>query len=684
MFVANKESSTLNRYFYIAICLTALLGAFSCAKIGTPYGGPKDETPPRVIKTKPPANTVNFEPQKKIVISFDEYIQIENIFDEMIISPPVEGRISAQVKGKDLVVTFPSDTIFDSTTYTLDFGNAISDYNEGNMLKNYRYVFSLKNYIDSMNVDGKIVNAFNHQPDKDRMNVMLYRNLNDSAPYLEKPAYICRTDEQGNYSINNIETGHYRLFALKDANSNMLYDQPNENIAFYDSIIELTTERFQNNIIVNDTLFTNDTLVSDSIPLSNNFLNTDSLTPDTITKLTLELYQDSIHVSDTLLTHVNVVPDSIDYCKGIFETDSLVSDSIMTDSLKENELYYSFYTELFFFTEEIKNQYMTNHLRPLQQQLLFTFNETPADTFEFFPLNYTPRDPDWFLLDANPSMDTLKFWITDTSMISMDTLQIEACYPMYDSLGIMYQHVDTFMMKREAEQERSGRIRRSRSHQSSEENVEEKVAPKIVLQNNIRNTGAFDLNKNIIFISKTPLSRVLTDSIRLFRIQDTLEIPVKIETVIDTNSLYKVYIRYKPEGITLYKVFMPDSIFFDIYGATNDTLIFSYKTQSDDYYGALTINLQEVDTPLVLQLLNDKEELLSERKILTNESIRFDYLDPKKYFLKIIVDTNGNGKWDTGNYLKHIQPEKVIYYPQVIDIRSNWEMDFIWDISANE
>ena len=649
--------------------------------MGSPYGGPKDETPPRVIKAKPPNNTVNFESQKRIVITFDEYIQIENIFEEMIISPPVDGRISAQVKGKDLIVTFPSDTIFDTTTYTLDFGNAILDYREGNVLKNYRYVFSLKNYIDSMNVEGKIVDAFNHQPDKDRMNVMLYRNLNDSAPYLEKPAYICRTDEQGNFSMHNIETGDYHLFALKDDNTNMLYDQPNENIAFYDSIVELTAERFQNSIIVNDTLF-NYAVETDSIYFNNDFPEADSLVSDSVTEISSNQYQDSILKTDTLLTYVAVETDSILFNDIYFETDSLAADSLMADSLKENKPYYSFYSELFFFTEETKNQYMTNYLRPLPQQLVFTFSQTPADTFEFFPLNYTPRNPDWFLLDANHNMDTLKFWITDTAMISMDTLQMEACYPMYDSLGIMYQHVDTLMMKIEVEQEISGHMRRGRSHQSSEESNEEKEAPKIVLQNNVRNTQAFDLNKDFVFISKTPLSRVLTDSFRLFRIQDTLEIPVKIETGIDTNSLYKAYVRYKPEGNTTYKVFMPDSIFFDIYGATNDTLIFRYKTQSDDFYGALTINLQGVNTPIILQLLNDKEGVLDERKILANESILFDYMYPKKYFLKIIFDTNGNGKWNTGNYLKHIQPEKVIYYPQAIDIRSNWEMDFIWDIST--
>ena len=86
--------------------------------------------------------------------------------------------------------------------------------------------------------------------------------------------------------------------------------------------------------------------------------------------------------------------------------------------------------------------------------------------------------------------------------------------------------------------------------------------------------------------------------------------------------------------------------------------------------------------PLLLQLLDESEKLLKEQKVNTDESIRFGYMHPKKYILKIIVDSNGNGKWDSGDYLNHIQPEKVIYYPQIIDIRSNWEMDFIWELKS--
>ena len=185
----------------ILVVLFFLFISVGCAKIGSPYGGPKDEDPPKVVKTNPPENSVNFIPQKKIFIFFDEYIQLKDIYQEMILSPPLEERVLAQIRGKGIVVEFPENAVFDTTTYTLSFGNAITDNNEGNILPNYQYVFSLKSYLDTMNVEGKILSAFDLSPDKERMLVMLYRNLNDSAPLHEKPSYVCRSDESGFFSV---------------------------------------------------------------------------------------------------------------------------------------------------------------------------------------------------------------------------------------------------------------------------------------------------------------------------------------------------------------------------------------------------------------------------------------------------------------------------------------------------
>jgi len=613
----------VNRRFTTVLYILSGFFILGCAKIGSPYGGPKDETPPNVIKTKPSQSTVKFEPQKKIVITFDEYIQLENIYQEMILSPPVQGNVMAVIKGKDLVIEFPEEAVFDTTTYTLSFGNAIKDNNEGNILKGYEFVFSLKDYLDTMNIEGRIVSAFNHKPDEERMYVMAYKNLADSTPLLEKPRYITRANEDGTFAIHNMETGNYRLFGLKDLNSNMLFDLPEEQIAFSDSIINLTPERFENDIVIQDSALLSSIAMSDTVP----------------------------------------------------------ADSVLTDTLVKAESKYSFQTELFFFKQEIKNLYLTNNDRPRPDQLFFTFSQSLPDSVSLVLLNYTPVSSKWYLLDQNATNDTLKFWLTDTSMVAMDSLSVELGYPVYDSLFNIYTKHDTLLMIAQKEKSSSVKGRKDKSRESKREMTPgAEIKEKITLSNNIKNSSAFDLNRKIAIFTPTPLLNVLPEKIRLVRMKDTLEVPVNCTITHDPLSFYRINIDYQPEELTTYRLFIPQGSITDIFGVTHDTITVGFKTQAEDYYGALTIHVSQVKTPLVLQLMDDKENLLMEKSVLSDQDIHFEYLYPKTYILKVIVDNNGNGRWDTGNYLKKLQPERVIYYSQPVEIRSNWEMDISWQL----
>jgi hypothetical protein len=202
----------------------------------------------------------------------------------------------------------------------------------------------------------------------------------------------------------------------------------------------------------------------------------------------------------------------------------------------------------------------------------------------------------------------------------------------------------------------------------------------LVLSNNIKNASAFDLNQNIELKSSTPLSDINAEKIKMFKIEDSIQTPMPIYITMDTNSMYKVDIQCKLEEQTKYKIFIPDSSIMDIYGTTNDTIIISYKTQAEDFYGTLVMKISNVKGPVILQLLDEKENLINEKYFKSDQTITYAYLYPHKYILKLIVDSNGNGKWDTGNYLMKLQPEKVIYYPQLINIRSNWEVDNNWGL----
>jgi hypothetical protein len=224
--------------------------------VGSIAGGPKDEDPPKIVNSAPKMYAINFK-DKEIKIDFDEYIQLKDVNQQLNVSPPFKKKPKVWLKNKTLIIQY-SDTLKDNTTYTLNFGNSVSDLNEGNIYNNLEFVFSTGNYIDSLGVRGKIVNAFDLKPEKESLLAMLYSDLSDSAPLKETPIFTSRADKDGYYSINNVKPGTYRLYALKDRNFNYKYDPGTETIAFCDSNMilestEILKYQNKNNIFPPDT-----------------------------------------------------------------------------------------------------------------------------------------------------------------------------------------------------------------------------------------------------------------------------------------------------------------------------------------------------------------------------------------------------------------------------------------------
>lgn len=217
----------------IAILLV-IAGFYACASTGTPDGGPYDETPPKFVRAVPAPNSTNND-RKRIFIEFDEYIKLENASEKVIISPP--QTISPEVKAvnRRVQVTF-EDSLKDNTTYTIDFGDAIVDNNEGNPLGQFTYAFSTGSNIDTLEVSGTVLNAEDLEPIKG-IQVGLHRNLNDSAFTTLPFDRISRTDSRGQFTIRGIAPGSYRIYALKDGNQNFIFDSKSEVIAWQDSLI---------------------------------------------------------------------------------------------------------------------------------------------------------------------------------------------------------------------------------------------------------------------------------------------------------------------------------------------------------------------------------------------------------------------------------------------------------------
>ncbi|TMM59259.1 hypothetical protein FEE95_07450 [Maribacter algarum] len=213
---------------------------------GTLTGGPKDEDPPVLIKAEPENLSTNFK-SDKIRLTFDEYIKLQDIQDQLIVSPPLKYRPEITPQGgvqKYLEIKI-KDTLLSNTTYTLNFGQSVQDNNEGNPLSFLNYVFSTGDYIDSLEVLGVVKDAFNKEADE-FISVMLYEidtAYTDSTIYKRPPNYITNTlDSTVLFSLKNLKEGKYALFGLKDEAKNNTFDQNSDKIAFLRDTITLPTD----------------------------------------------------------------------------------------------------------------------------------------------------------------------------------------------------------------------------------------------------------------------------------------------------------------------------------------------------------------------------------------------------------------------------------------------------------
>ena len=223
-----------------------LLFVVQCAKRGTPTGGPKDETPPVLVRADPPNYTTNFD-RKEIRIYFDEYIKLKDLSKNLIVSPPMDPKAQVSPQGSasryiDIQIT---DTLAPNTTYQFNFGESVTDNNEGNPFQFFKYVFSTGDYIDSLNVTGVIRDALLQKPDE-YVTVMLYEadsTYSDSIVYKDVPRYITNTlDSTVVFELTNVKEGRYKLVALKDDANNYTFQPDKDKIAFYDGFIDVPTD----------------------------------------------------------------------------------------------------------------------------------------------------------------------------------------------------------------------------------------------------------------------------------------------------------------------------------------------------------------------------------------------------------------------------------------------------------
>lgn len=604
----------MNKYIYIVALVLAMA---SCANRGQgPQGGPRDTIPPVVVK-ETPMNGVLMYKEKSIEITFDEYIQLDDIQNNVLISPPQQSAPEVKAVGKKVSVVFQED-LQDSTTYTINFGAAICDYNEKTPLEGYVFAFSTGDHIDSLAISGRVYDPSTLNPMPAVM-VGIHRNMHDSALSTIPFARVTRTDTEGRFTIHNIQPGSYRLYALNDISRDYIY-QPGEALAFYDSIVTPTFEVEMHS----------DTIWRDTLGI-------DPLTGDTL----FTRQMDSVYVHP--VTH--------------FYPDSLV---------------------LWCFEEAKQRHYFQGAHREEQHAFTLIFSAPQDSMPQILALRPSQVDSlakdsgwvdfsDYTLLQASERFDTITYWLTDSVAIRMDSIYMQMQYMVTDSLYNMVSQTDTVLAV----------YRRPRMSDKAREAIERrKRERKLELKTNTSST--FDIYDTIRITSTFPLDSVHDSLFHLSHKVDTLFKPIPFEIQKKDSLAMMLYVIAKLQPEQSYRLKIDSAACKDIYGVSNDSIVQSIKLKSTNDYSSLRVKMMHFDPRMRIQLMDDKEKVLKELPAVEEGSL-FSYLKPTTYYLRMYIDEDGDGQWTTGDWLLKRQPEPIYYYPKRLKLRANWDFEEQFD-----
>ena len=586
----------------------------SCASMGTPDGGPYDEEPPKFIGSTPKLYAVNSK-NEKIELEFDEFIKLEKASEKVIVSPPQLEQPEIKVVGKKVVVEL-LDTLKPSTTYTIDFSDAIVDNNEGNPMGNFAYSFSTGEIIDTMEVSGTVLEASNLEPIKG-IQVGLHQDVADSAFYSKPFDRVSRTDSRGHFSIRGVAPGKYRIYALQDGNQNYMFDSKTEMIAFSDSIV---------------------------IPSSIQTTRQDTVWKDTLT---------------------------IDTIKTVQYTRFLPDDVILRAFKEEND-----------------RQYFIRGQRDKENHFILTFS-AKADTLPTLKgLNFDEKDA--FIVETTSRNDSICYWIKDSLVYQLDTLAIQMDYLYTDTLDKLVPKTDTLYLANKLTREQRDKLaQKAAEEKEKERKKQEKKGKKIekeptpFLEMKVDAPSSFDIYKNIRLSFNEPVAHIDTSAIHMEVKVDTLwtETPFLLREDSIAPRQYEILAEWEPDKE--YRLRMDSTAITGLYGLHTNKVEQTLKVKKIEDYGTLLLNVMGAGKNAIVELLDNSGKVIRQQAVNANGMADFYFLNPNtKYYIRLFIDKNGNGVWDTGNFEGGIQPEEVYYFPKVWEMRANFEFEETWDIHA--
>ena len=609
----------------------------SCANIGRPSGGPRDETPPIYVSSNPNPDQLNFN-GSKITINFNEYIQLKDQNTKVVVSPAQKNMPIIRASGKSVSVEL-RDTLLPNTTYCIDFADAIQDNNESNPLDGFAFAFSTGDSIDSLQVSGIMLRADDLEPMQGII-VGIHENLNDSAFSTIPLTRIARTNDYGQFTIRNMKPGRYHLFGLKDMDGNYTFSR-NEDLAFLDEII---------------------------IPSSHQ-----RETTDTIFKFNGAM--------DTIFTQKNIVDTVIPGVHTVFTPNDLL---------------------LCMFNEQYSALYLKKSERPVDNKLHIKFS-APVDTLpDLRLLKPTATRPDWYRIERTPSNDSIFYWLTDSTLIKSDSVLVEARFLVSDSLDNLVMTTDTinFFFRHKVDKKK-----KTDKHKSDDK--DKKIGDKIDSDGKISKAGDeskkekpasmfdsiptlsmkieqnIDYGKPLPITFETPIDTIDLHAFHIFEKEpdDTLWRPstrAKKLVPFDSVSVMKYHFIYPFDAGSMYRIEIDSLSIYDCYGRPNKPIKAELTVPSLEEYANLYMLVNVTDSAFV-ELLDSNDKVVLSATV-KDGTAALENVRPGTYYARIILDANGNGKWDTGNYAQHLQPEEVYYFPNKILLRKNWDNEQTWNI----
>lgn len=588
-----------------AVFVAMLILIPSCASIGNPSGGPRDEDPPRFTHSSPEQGALNFS-GNKATLYFNELVNVKDAFNKVVVSPPGGSTPRVSSLGNRITIEFP-DTLLPNTTYTVDFGDAIEDNNEGNKLENFLYTFSTGDVLDTLMISGMVLGAEDLEPQQGML-VGLHTNPADSAFRTLRFDRVAKTDEYGRFAIGGLAPGEYRVFALTDPDNDLKYSSPEENLAFLDFMVSPTSER----IIVNDSIYD---------------LKTGAV--------------------DTVLTR---------------ERTRFLPNNILLRS----------------FNSGFKPQYIVTYERPDTTRINLQFNSR-ADVFPTITLqgednSWLPLDR-WAITEKSATNDTISLWITDPAIIANDTVRLAVSYFRGDKPSEMFEHSDTLRILLKGKRVALTEDKKKKGKKETEEKIE-------VPSMQIKSLGGADIGRPLTLEMEAPLAELDPAKIRLEIKVDTVWEAVAMPALRqDTLTPRRYMLDVDWDYDTQYKLSADSAAVRSVYGLVNKDFNTEFKIKAQNEYSSLAVNLTGYnDTLPVFVDLLDSGGKIKRALPVVNGRILFDNLLPGKYYLRLVVDRNGDGKYTPGDYDEQRQPDYSYYYPKMVNLKQNWSQELTWDV----